>query len=68
MFVTAYDDPAAYMGENSAEALAAKHGKEEKWQELLMRLGQLVNRGEISDHSFMAEQSYMPEMDEMAAR
>jgi hypothetical protein len=68
IFVTAYDSPADYMGDHSVEALAAKHGKSEQWQELLMRLSQLTHRGETTDLQFMAAQSYMPEMDETGSR
>ena len=68
MFVTAYDNPSDYMGDHSAEALAAKHGKSEEWQKLVMQLNQLIRNGEISDLQFLAAQSYLPEMEETGSK
>jgi len=68
MFVTAYDDPSAYMGDHSVEALAAEHGKAEQWQELLAQLSQLTLKGELSDLQFLPAQSYQPGMDGTGTR
>jgi hypothetical protein len=64
LFVTAYDNPANYLGDHSTTALAEKHGKSAKWQDLLGRLSQLTLKGETSDMQFLAAQSYLPGMGE----
>jgi hypothetical protein len=68
LFVAAYDDPSAYVGANSVEAIAKKHGKAEQWEGLLMRLSQLTLRAESTDLQYMPAQSYMPQMEQTGSR
>jgi hypothetical protein len=68
LFVTAYDKPSDYMGEYSVEAMAERQGKMDEWNGLLARLGELTLKGEMSDLEFLAAQSYLPEMEETAAK
>jgi hypothetical protein len=68
LFVTAYDNPSDYVGDHSVVAMAEQQGKAEAWQGLLARLDQLTMRGEIADHQFLAAQSYLPELEETAAK
>jgi hypothetical protein len=68
LFVTAYDTPSDYLGDHSVQAMVEKLDRTGEWQELLMRLGQLTMKGEVSDHQFLPAQSYLPETEETAAR
>ncbi len=61
IFVTAFADPAQYLGANSVDQLAAKAGKTEQWQALMGRLSQVVRRSDSGDYRFMPNHSYMPQ-------